>query len=371
MIPFEVLFKITEFMLIMGSSTFVDFIFSYFIISTLMVLERLYVAPLIKTAKRIWPKWKMIVKRKYFGRTIKTMKHKLLEEEEWRSINEKIEFESETIEMLMESFSGNSVDVACELLLPVVQLIFILFYDQVEIPVNYGISKGEMVYFALFSFFMIPWKIAVNVLVLNTQEVLHGLRLHDYIAYQRYRCIMREKRWLMNQDYLPDESISLSKQIVDILCCSDQHFFLTTAFALSMFFNMIGMTVIVRAKHNPLGDPITPIIILMVYVGCKILEHFLLFICNIKVSAFDLRGLWVTKVIDNSIDDLIAAKLTIGEGKKSASEKECQELEALENGNIRSIFLFRNRAWLLQNLEYLLTPRSLRRYNSQDQYRRG
>lgn len=332
-----------------------------------MILERLYVGPFIKKLNRMWPKWKMTIHQKYFGSTIKTTREKHEDSEKWKKINETIEFENESIELLIESFSSDSVDIICGLLLPVIQVIFVLFYSQVEIPTNYGIGDAEMLYFTLFSFFMIPWKIAVNVLVLNTQEVIHGWRIYDYIAYQRYRFITREKRWLMDRDFLPDESITSFKQSIDSLCFSDQYFFLITIYTLSMFFSMIGVTVILRANYNPFGDPVAPIVVLIFSIGYVLTQHIFIFACNIQIPCFDWRGLWTTKEIGSSIDDEIASKLAIGEGRKSALEQQRLELDALNNDKFRMRFLNRNRAWLLQNLEELLTPRSLRTYNAEEQ----
>ncbi|CAM9375437.1 unnamed protein product [Sphacelaria rigidula] len=71
------------------------------------------------------------------------------------------------------------------------------------------------------------------------------------------------------------------------------------------------------------------------------------------------RGIWMTKNIEGTVDDDIAAKLAIGEGRQANLEQERLELQALNSERFRHRFLERNRPWLLQHLTDLLTPRTM------------
>lgn len=59
------------------------------------------------------------------------------------------------------------------------------------------------------------------------------------------------------------------------------------------------------------------------------------------------------------MDDEVAAKLVIGEGKQAALEREKLDLQALNNESFRLKFIEENRPWILQHLVDLITPRSL------------
>lgn len=67
----------------------------------------------------------------------------------------------------------------------------------------------------------------------------------------------------------------------------------------------------------------------------------------------------MTKHIEGTVDDDVAAKLAIGEGRQADLEQERLELQALNSERFRHRFLDRNRPWILQHLVELLTPESL------------
>ena len=64
-------------------------------------------------------------------------------------------------------------------------------------------------------------------------------------------------------------------------------------------------------------------------------------------------------LLAGTVDDEIAAKLAIGEGRQADLEQERLELQALNSERFRHRFLERNRPWILQHLVELLTPRTL------------
>jgi hypothetical protein len=64
-----------------------------------------------------------------------------------------------------------------------------------QIPALYGINPVDLFYYTVFSIVMIPSKYLMDVFLLNTLELVHGWRLYDYIAYQKYRFSVRESRW--------------------------------------------------------------------------------------------------------------------------------------------------------------------------------
>ncbi|CAN0244726.1 unnamed protein product, partial [Hapterophycus canaliculatus] len=53
------------------------------------------------------------------------------------------------------------------------------------------------------------------------KQLVHGWRVYDYIAYQKYRFSVRQHRWMMRNETL-DESIAEPMQTLDLLCFSSQ-----------------------------------------------------------------------------------------------------------------------------------------------------
>lgn len=123
----------------------------------------------------------------------------------------------------------------------------------------------------------------------------------------------------------------------------------------------MGVTVFLRADYNPLGDPAMPLIMFIMCVLGDLISRLLFRLADVKIRRFGWRGLWMTKQIEGTVDDDVAVKLAIGEGRQADLEQERLELQALNSERFRHRFLERNRPWILQHLVELLTPRSLER----------
>merc|ERR1719482_814075 len=100
----------------MGASDFIDFVMSYFVELIIMVLERVYIDPHLKTLFKLWPKWRMMIKRKFAKRRNMTREQRAREEAEWKKINEEIALESEGIEPLLDSFGVYANETCAQIL---------------------------------------------------------------------------------------------------------------------------------------------------------------------------------------------------------------------------------------------------------------
>ncbi len=89
-----------------------------------------------------------------------------------------------------------------------------------------------MKFYTIFSFVIIPAQLAMDMFLLNTQELAHGWKLFDYISYQRYRFTVRDTRWQMHSRTL-DESISPGMQSLDMMCFSAQYYFMASVYVMS------------------------------------------------------------------------------------------------------------------------------------------
>merc|ERR1711871_1823983 len=281
---------------------------------------------------------------------------KAKEEAEWRRINEEIELESEGVEPLLDSYSVYSNEATALVLFPFVNLFLIYFNRETVMPGNYGIKETDLVYYIMFAIVMVPAQFLADVWLLNTQELIHGWKLYDYVSYQKYRFSVREYRWQMKCETL-DESIAEPLQTLDLLCFSSQYYFMCTFYAWGMLVSMFGITIMLRhdvdgIKYHMLGDPALYIILIVVYVMGRIIE-------KICFKLADLCRLWMRKSLEGTVDDDVAAKLAIGEGRQEDLEQERLELQAMNSERFRHRFLERSRPWILQHLAELLTPRTL------------
>jgi hypothetical protein len=349
--PLMVVIEISEILITLGASDFMDFTLSYFVELAVMIMERLYLDPLLKETGKLLPRWRMMLKRRFATKRRMTREQKAKEEAEWRRINEEIELESEGVEPLLDSYSVYSNEATALVLFPWVNLFLIYFNKETEMPDNYGIKETDLVYYLMFAIVMVPSTFLMDVWLLNTQELAHGWKLYDYVSYQKYRFSVREYRWQMRCETL-DESIAEPLQTLDLLCFSSQYYFMCTFHAWGMLVTMFGVTIMLRTQYHMLGDPELIKIFAIIFLIGNLIQRLMR-----KLA--DLMRLWMRKSLEGTVDDDVAAKLAIGEGRQEDLEQERLELQAMNSERFRHRFLERSRPWILQHLVELLTPRTL------------
>merc|ERR1712166_1474130 len=207
-------------------------------------------------------------------------------------------------------------------------------------------------FYIYFCMILIPFNLAMDMFLWMTQELIHGWKVYDFVAYQKYRFSVRENRWQMEAWDTLDESIAEPLQTIDMLCFSSQFYFICTIHGLGMLLVQFGLTITLRNDANPFSDSMLPVIMLGIFSMCTIIQW-------IGRLFGDLAGIWVRKSLQGTVDDEIAAKLAIGEGRQADLEAERLELQALNSERFRHRFLDRSRPWVLQHLVELLTPRTL------------
>eukprot|EP00981_Chlorochromonas_danica_P002026 scaffold413_cov176-Ochromonas_danica.AAC.22 len=342
----------------MGASNLVTFILSYIASLYMGFVQSLYVDPYLSEMINMWPRWRMMLQRRFRGNKRLTRDEKAREELEWRRINEEIELANEGIEPLLDSLAGYAGDVTGRILAPITYACLQLFYNQNMIAPNYQILENQTVYYITFAVMCVPFYFLSDTFIQNCQELIHGWKIFDYLSYQRYRFSVREYRWMLRNPVV-DESISEEFQTVDQLCFSSQYYFLLGLLSFSMVQMVMAITGFLRLNYNPFGDKAFCLIFIIVFLIGELMRYFYALLADIKVKRFNWRGLWATKQIEGTVDDDVAAKLAIGEGKQADLEQERLELQALNSERFRHRFLERNRPWILQHLVDLLTPRSL------------
>ena len=147
---------------------------------------------------------------------------------------------------------------------------------------------------------MIPWNLAIDIFVLNVQELIYGWRIFDYISFQSFKFTTRENRWMLNSKVM-DESIRQEMQTLDLMCFSSQYFFILAFFAMGMLSNIFAITIFLRFEFNFLGDPLMPLIILIMFLVCEILRFGIIQIANIKIKRLDWNGLWAVEIIEGKM----------------------------------------------------------------------
>ena len=102
--PIMVCIEVTEVVVTLGASDFLDFVISYFVELSIMIFERVFLDPGLKTVGKLMPKWNMMLRRRFAKKRHMTREQRAKEEAEWKRINEEIALESEGVEPLLDAF---------------------------------------------------------------------------------------------------------------------------------------------------------------------------------------------------------------------------------------------------------------------------
>merc|ERR1711871_1794974 len=350
--PILVTIEITEIMITMGSDSLTSFILCYFLELLVLILERLYIDPGMKLAAKLMPKWQMMFKRRFQKKRHMTREQRAREEAEWKRINEEIALESEGIEPLLDSYGVYANETCAQIITPFINIHLIVFGQYTEIPKFYNIKAKDLGFYLIFAVMIIPFSLFCDMFLLMAQELNQGWKVYDYVAYQDYRFQVREQRWQMAAWDTLDESIAEPLQAIDMMCFSSQFYFMTTLLAWGNITSMFGISIILRFTYNPFADVALP----MLMVGTWALATLMNWLCR-KIA--DQTKLWSRRSLQGTVDDEIAAKLAVGEGRQEDLEAERLELQAMNSERFRHRFLDRSRPWVLQHLVELLTPRTL------------
>ncbi|RHZ28655.1 hypothetical protein DYB26_012493 [Aphanomyces astaci] len=281
----------------------------------------------------------------------RTRDQKAAEEAEWRKICQDIEEKATGIEAIIDAYNNYAGETASLFLNPLVMAFIYVFARETQIPALYSILETDLSYYILFSMVTLPFATVLDVVLWNTQELIHGWKAFEYATYQRHRFSIRKERWQMNMK-VKDKSLEEEFQTVDVLCFSSQYYFLTFLYASGVLFVMFGASIWIRKQYNPLGDRLFVVIVVMVFAMGVAVTNVSFYIGN------KLR-IWVPRALRGTIDDDIAAKLALGAGRQEDLELERMEMQALNSERFRHRFLEKNRPWILQHMVELFTPRTL------------
>ncbi|KAL3768820.1 hypothetical protein ACHAWU_006921, partial [Discostella pseudostelligera] len=354
--PILVSIQMSELLVTIGARNFVEFTLCFLVQVALLVVQRLFLYPLVHRILILLPRWKILASEALRLDGV-TRQDKQLRELTWKKVNENIELRSEGVEPLLHSLSLYSVEKTGVMLLPFMHFLLALFYTQSEMANNYDINQQELLYYGLFAVCLVPWMSVFDSFILSSQELLFGWKVQDYLSYQRLRFASREWSWSLLGPV--DESVAPALQNVDLLCFSSQYYFLLSIIALGFGTSMMGITICLRREYIPLGDP-TLLLVAVIVVACfEFIAQFCVLVSTTRVRSIWWSGIWSITQLQGTMDDAVASKLAIGEGRQEDLEREKQELQALNSKTFRHKFMGKNRPWVLQHLVELFSPGSL------------
>ena len=358
--PVMTAFGLMQAVVTMSANDFMDFLLSYIVGFGFLILERMYIGPLLpsifnwgcnafsaisKSARNLLPP---ILGGDQNDSSSNDTDSSL-------SVREENE---ETLEPLLGSYSSYSCDTLSLLYFPFIMVVIMIFGEEAEMMKLYKIKESEMEYYLLFAIVIIPFQIMADIFMQNSLELLHGWKTFEYLEYCRVRFLQREMWWKGLETNTLDECIEESLRSVDQLCFSSQYYLLNTLHVNGIVYLVLGIVMMARAKYNAFGDPAMSSIITIILL-CSVVVKFAL----TRIAMF--AGLWSIRYEKRRWHDQIRAdgkpKLEQWSHEQSTGHDEYKLEERMTSDSFRYKFLRYNRSWIIEQLPNMLTPRVTQR----------
>jgi len=147
-----------------------------------------------------------------------------------------------------------SVDTLGIVICPITILVLYMFREPFSISKLYGMRSTDLIFFMLFSFFMIPALWIVDIFLFNLLELLWNWKLFDYMQFCHERFSNRSRRWI---GLAPgNEGLPPDLRAFDQMCLSVQLYLLGSLHASGMVLAVLGYMLILHRTHNVFGDPV-------------------------------------------------------------------------------------------------------------------
>ncbi|DBA03616.1 TPA: hypothetical protein N0F65_006795 [Lagenidium giganteum] len=350
-----------------GASDFRDFLLGNTQDFGQSIVEKVYLDTAIEAATEfvkmcvmfLFTKLKAVVKT--FVALFRTFtRSQVRAETEEKKEKKEEEEEAETVEPIIDFFSGVSMDRLAMFYQPILIILMIVFRKEMVIPILYNIREKDMEFYLWYSIIILGFQLVSEVFILNVIELFHGWKLYDYLVYSRYRFLQREKRWKGFEPNL-DECIEESLRTLDQMCFSSQFFMMCTIHITGIVFFVVALEIIVRAKHNFFGDPASLILGAFVVTLAVFVRRFVLFLA-VKFEFWKIKHentAWLAPPEDD--DEFGVPQWDELEKIKGASHDAYLMNQRITSDTFRYKFLNYNRSWIVQQLPNVLTPRTLRR----------
>ncbi|OQS00484.1 hypothetical protein THRCLA_05945, partial [Thraustotheca clavata] len=269
------------------------------------------------------------------------------------------EEEGETVEPIIDFTMEYGMETLAFFLQPTMVTLLIIFRSETVIAENYEIKVQDLEYYCYFFAFIVPYQLLSDVFILHCLELFKGWKLYDYFVYCRYRYIQREKRWKGFEHNL-DECIEEELRHLDQMCFSSQFHFMCGIQTLGIISFVLAIEIMIRNKYNMFGDPAALIISPFMFLTCVCVHRTCIYLSR-RLALYKLRHettTWHNNPEDEEIDAPNWEEL---ERIKGASHEAFLMNQRLTSETFRFKFLNYNRAWIIQQLPNILTPRTLRR----------
>jgi len=272
-LPFECALQTIQYVMTLGAAGFLAFIQANVVELSVMVFLRVAVQPVNFRVQRLLRFRIAVQQAQRSGAPVPVMTPEL----------EAIGIMSDMLR-LMYRFS---VDALGSVISPIAVVIIFLFREQFEVSKYYGIRSTDLVYFVLFSAFLVPALWVIDIFLFNVQELLWNWKLFEYIQFCNERFANRSRRWVGLDDTI-NEELPPDLRALDQMCLSVQFYLLGSLHCSGIVFAVLGYMLVLHQQHNLFGDPMA----IPVFLGVSL---FLGFAKRVTIRVADRYRIWMVE----------------------------------------------------------------------------
>merc|ERR1712164_142058 len=187
----------------------------------------------------------------------------------------------------------------------------------------------------------------------------------EYLKYARYRFVNRTSRW-KGLERVYDESIDPGLRAIDQMCFSSQYYFVVTLGGAGSFLFVLALSMMLRANYNMFEDILFWVCVILVLGASYTVKR-------LSMVLADRCGLWkitssITEgemIIEEELDEgdfttLFAPKMQQVDESTDGRAMDITTAD-LTSDQFRHAFMSKNRDWVIDQLQDILSPRTARR----------
>ena len=216
-----------------------------------------------------------------------------------------------------------------------------LFSDETRFPAQYGIRKGDLIYYLLFCGVIIPFQIGVDIIINHVYDFGMGFKLHDYMFASMWRWKSRSTRWLLD-DRKFDGSLAETYQSLHQTCLSPQ-FYVLVAYAMwGGALILFGLTCLCRGGLPFFVDPVFGILVGIMFLLNRLLD------ATRRWLNFSVFWRVRESAASRALTQTVQLRL-----KQAQAEEHVEEF--------RRAFFSKHKDWILGHIDEVFDSRSLER----------
>ena len=285
------------------------------------------------------------------------------------------ETSEEILAPIIEFYSDYSAKVISLFFSPFLMYFLYIFRTATQMTVGWGIAQHDMYFYFLFICILLPFMMALDILLVNIKELCHFWKLYDYLIYLRFRFENRTEWWHMHTASSPslnEEKGRMGKQInravsgdgmdmamprvfrsLDHSCFSGQYYFMLLIHTGGMVFLLIALQVFIHNNYNPFNDLLGLTMFVLTCFVCYVFEKLTLLLAH-STPLWPLKPrrarVYMEQQYRGDTGIIPSWEREYGAAIEALKESEWYSVEGMRTIGFKQRWLKMNKEWVMDEL---------------------